>query len=82
MSEDYQPTILGTAVCPKCNGNANIVGGRKSGSSAVDYIECECGYSGVQFEENGIVYNVEPRPVEDVAEAYFRCIKETNARQG
>jgi hypothetical protein len=78
MSEEmtYQPTILGTAVCPQCNGKANIIGGY----NAVDNIECECGYSCEQFEEDGIVYNGERRPGEDMAEAYVRCIEETNAR--
>jgi hypothetical protein len=66
------------ATCPDCGGKAEVVGG----FNAIDHIQCGCGYTGEQFEENGIVYNLK-MPIEDGMawlDAWGRCVEETNAR--
>jgi hypothetical protein len=43
-----------THPCPHCGNTADIVGGFND----VSYIQCDCGYYGDHWEDNGIVYDV------------------------
>src|SRR5947209_74468 len=68
--EQYQ------APCPNCGGRAQVVGGRLvSGMQAIDYIECACGYSGDQFEEDGVLFDIVCNGNEDDYIAQYYRIK-------